>query len=1523
MVSSEDPETFTLAGTTPKVDRGPGYPIALSPTSTVLAEFAGHKESKLRLINYETQRIQGHFPVGTSLKTLLFSPDGKKLLALDGRLLICRQPWTARSWFREELPKGALHGAWLDNEKVLIAGSEEKSFNVWFAVVDARPKKRNRVKIIEQELPDSSFDGKGIFIDAIVNAFVTPSALIGFVGIYSIGRDYRSLVFFYQFDERSCAVRLEDRLPVDDPDVRVVISDSGHTMLLICGRREHSIMLVDRKGDKLDGTPFTSEYGDHWITFRDDTLLHRRGNIATVLRIADGKLHNWLTLRVPNSRYPKPSLPERNVCVGYGDLVQLNGDTYLALEESGGGEIKVYRLVDFDLVQLYSKDILERSRAANSIGSRRYRPAVPKLISLISDSDPAVRNAVIGAISEIGDPSALTEMIAALGVESDADTATRLLDSILVFPEGGVAAAISECLNKDEAATRLGAVRTLECLKPESPDSLVRALADRETQVRVAAARALGNPNHQRAIPALIKVLEEEQDTVASAVAESLARIGNPIAVPSLIRRLGKATNADLRSTILEALSRFPTDKVESAIVQSLRHPGPHRSGAALILSLAPVPETFDGLVRALADADADVRRHAASALGKTGLQIACVALLARLNDGNVEVEIAIQQAAIDLLNQRASATTAPRPLNAPIDLRSYTRQLIASGDVTASSVHGPAQSFLSDLISSCMDCVEFPALLNAIESVSQTASRSGKEVALASALIFAEALRKSSKHAEAIEAYTFAGALAEHLKAAGIAWRSLGAIADCFEVSGEDTQALESYRTAMQVIDREWLSLIEESKMRGFFADKAALYEKACICALRLGHWALSLEILEKSKTRYLGDLIARRQEAPRKALQEQLVESWGVGSQGSQLQLNMSNATSGENVQIVGAARAPGTAGDATICPRALAEFEEAIDTGRSQLTRGVVYPFWTVATDAAVEGKGDSREHLEEIYRIIDQIRMALEQGGGPLSDVELDVIRPQLSKAWSAVTLGKQAFVDTTYPLRFIDQLAGTITGDKEQFELALNAILEALNLVLHHEPVLGVPAASTSINQTDLVFLTASHETPATHSQPSSFVQTASQRSARSEWQYVSQVARGEISHFQDVLSGMRGDPETAQIEFAVTDRGTIAYVVHSKEGLPASNSLLPDLRGGDDLQVFTLPTVNLSELKRQLFVRPDSWFAGLHNVSHTAQSKPFQDSMDRVLLWLHSELIQPLIPHLKRKEVTKLRIIPHRGLHLVPFAAMHSADTNGNRRFIIDDYEIEYAPSATLLRICRERRREAGTSPSLTIVADPLGDLRFTGYEAEQVGNLFGNDQVQRAGNRAELLRTASQGFGSVFHFSGHGQYRFDDPMQSSLVLASGESLSLDDLFSETITFPQTKLVVLAACETSVVDPEDQADEYLGLASGFLFGGTRAVISTLWPVDDLSTALLMKEFYRIHLTERLPVVSALRRAQLWLRDSTVEQMGLVEYWQKSYEASGGRDVESFRKMRIYRANPQLRAFQHPYYWACFICSGVS
>ena len=81
-------------------------------------------------------------------------------------------------------------------------------------------------------------------------------------------------------------------------------------------------------------------------------------------------------------------------------------------------------------------------------------------------------------------------------------------------------------------------------------------------------------------------------------------------------------------------------------------------------------------------------------------------------------------------------------------------------------------------------------------------------------------------------------------------------------------------------------------------------------------------------------------------------------------------------------------------------------------------------------------------------------------------------------------------------------------------------------------------------------------------------------------------------------------------------------------------------------------------------------------------------------------------------------------------------------------------------------------------------------------------------------------------------------------------------------------LVTLSACKTGL-GRRIPGEGVIGLSRAFIDAGARAVIVSLWEVDDYSTALLMEEFYRL-LEQNMNKVAALASAKEYLRQKGYE-----------------------------------------------------
>ena len=151
--------------------------------------------------------------------------------------------------------------------------------------------------------------------------------------------------------------------------------------------------------------------------------------------------------------------------------------------------------------------------------------------------------------------------------------------------------------------------------------------------------------------------------------------------------------------------------------------------------------------------------------------------------------------------------------------------------------------------------------------------------------------------------------------------------------------------------------------------------------------------------------------------------------------------------------------------------------------------------------------------------------------------------------------------------------------------------------------------------------------------------------------------------------------------------------------------------------------------------------------------------------------------------------------------------------------------------------------------------------------------------------------------------------------------LTLEDIFG--INLQGCSLVCLSACETGLTSNKDLLDEYVGLVSGFLAGGTCHVISTLWTVHSEASALLMIDFHRRR-GERKSEVTALSEAVRWLKNVTVEQ--LCTWYedilsQVAYDELRIRPFIETELDKLSLERQDVRLYEHPYYWAAFTITG--
>jgi len=255
--------------------------------------------------------------------------------------------------------------------------------------------------------------------------------------------------------------------------------------------------------------------------------------------------------------------------------------------------------------------------------------------------------------------------------------------------------------------------------------------------------------------------------------------------------------------------------------------------------------------------------------------------------------------------------------------------------------------------------------------------------------------------------------------------------------------------------------------------------------------------------------------------------------------------------------------------------------------------------------------------------------------------------------------------------------------------------------------------------------------------------------------------------------------------------------------------------------------------------------------------EPLEDQSRELYSWL----LAPVMIKLGSAQV--LGIVPHGILHHLSFATLY----DGNN-YVADRIPLFYLPSASLLRYTLARRKPDKNMRVLAIgnpdLNNPVLDLPFAEREVSTIHWNFPDTTLLTRDKATESWVIRHIGDFGIIHLASHGEFDAVNPLFSAVKLAK-DGLSDGDLkASETFGLQiNADLVTLSACQTGL-GKITSGDDVIGLNRAFLYAGTHAIISSLWRVSDISTAMLVKQFYREYKTQNK--ANSLRRAILHVKN---------------------------------------------------------
>jgi tetratricopeptide (TPR) repeat protein len=196
--------------------------------------------------------------------------------------------------------------------------------------------------------------------------------------------------------------------------------------------------------------------------------------------------------------------------------------------------------------------------------------------------------------------------------------------------------------------------------------------------------------------------------------------------------------------------------------------------------------------------------------------------------------------------------------------------------------------------------------------------------------------------------------------------------------------------------------------------------------------------------------------------------------------------------------------------------------------------------------------------------------------------------------------------------------------------------------------------------------------------------------------------------------------------------------------------------------------------------------------------------------------------------------LPERGqtVHVVadgilgnlPFAALRREG-----RYLVEDHPVAFVPSLNALAALEDRDPEMPGPP--LVLADPQGNLPAAASEGRAVAKLLtGSLRTAGTATSRELERAARA---RIVHLATHTGLSVRGPW----LLLADRRLGAAEIVTRRIG---PRLVVLASC-ASGVRPGRQMWGSMGAA--FLAAGSRAVLASLWSVEDRPTHEFVLRFY--------------------------------------------------------------------------------
>ncbi len=300
----------------------------------------------------------------------------------------------------------------------------------------------------------------------------------------------------------------------------------------------------------------------------------------------------------------------------------------------------------------------------------------------------------------------------------------------------------------------------------------------------------------------------------------------------------------------------------------------------------------------------------------------------------------------------------------------------------------------------------------------------------------------------------------------------------------------------------------------------------------------------------------------------------------------------------------------------------------------------------------------------------------------------------------------------------------------------------------------------------------------------------------------------------------------------------------------------------------------------------------------TGVRQPFNEFMD-LAFYLYRVLLEPALPYLNGD---KIIISPDNILSYLPFETLITEEFRSSgllyrdAPFALKKYRFSYIYSVTLSSETQERSRSLSNNlvafapdydgmeiddSLLSAWSGLRGELRSLPYAV-----LESEDAVDQCGGKAFLGDEATEvaykkeaQFYKIIHLAMHTLINDEYPAYSKMIFSSASGGNDDGMLNtyEVYNVPvNAMMVVLSSCNTGI-GKLVSGEGMLSLARGFLYAGSRSVVMSMWSVEDRSSSVVIRSFYK-NMRSGQNKSSALSNARLKFLRSADQGRSHPYYW---------------------------------------------